>query len=92
MRNLFRKMAFLMLPQCVAVHFILLLEKDNVITWTAPDEDEPAYSTVTGYDFISCGLCVGFWLSLAFVILSGQELADVGRYWGGSYLLTRLTR
>lgn len=54
-------------------------------------EDEPAHMEVTGYDFISCAMCVGWWVAFA-MCLWHMSLWDTLVAYGTSYFLRTLER
>lgn len=93
LRNAFRKAVFALATDRVAEHFILIqTTQDGSRTWVEPESDEPAYSETYGYDFISCSLCVGFWVTAICTGVWHLEFQEGLQLWGGAYMIDRLTR
>lgn len=81
-RNLFRRAAFRVVKG-TALHnsFVHVAHKHPVLETDRRDEEDVKEIGV-GYDFISCRMCVGFWLSLLLLfVLPPLE-------WGSAYALS----
>lgn len=55
--------------------------------------DDEVFVAEAGYDFISCRLCVGFWVCLIGVLLAGQlSLLNWMFCWGFSYFMAKIEK
>lgn len=82
------------LPLWLALHFTLMFDTDHaarlpvlVEAHEIDDSDPPT----DGFDFISCPMCVGFWVSIAICIGSSDFISMLGVY-GLSFFIHRFER
>lgn len=96
-RSFFRRIAFRM-PSPISSRFVMTA-KTRIhrkkggfkLALLEPDADEPANATISGYDFISCPLCVGFYVSGVVTLLYGLPISCWIPVYGAAYLLDNLS-
>lgn len=73
--------------------FLVMRNKvgDTVLIDYEDYEEEFPDDELTGYDFISCRMCVGFWVTLAFCVLTMPVYGWMAVY-GASYFLATQER
>jgi hypothetical protein len=89
-RSCFRRLLF-DAPRFISDHFVMVAVASYGRVLVEPDGDEPADSVIVGYDFISCPMCVGFWVAGAATVLYGLPISCWIPCYGAAYLLDNLS-
>jgi hypothetical protein len=89
-RSCFRRLVF-DAPRFISDHFVMVAVAPYGRVLIEPDGDEPADSVIVGYDFISCPMCVGFWVACTSTVLYGLPISCWIPCYGAAYLLDNLS-
>ena len=90
LRTCFRRLLF-DAPRFISDHFVMVAVDTFGRQLIEPDGDEPADSIIVGYDFISCPMCVGFWVAGVATVLYGLPISCWIPCYGAAYLLDSIS-
>lgn len=89
-RNSFRRLCFIVFKGTELHNSFVHVYKHGPVLENDRRDEEDVKEMGVGYDFISCRMCVGFWLSL--LLLAVMDAPQWGAAYGLSYFLATQER